>query len=907
MLLNKFVFPYDFYKEEKILHNQVVVVSIFGKSSYLSGGCKADIIDKLLGYNIFKKCMLEDTEINDDFLCNIEGFYDKKENIIYLHYVGSFDTHSLLKIYELYSVELEEKGFLTVWTDLKYRYSRALLFLFFVSHVLVVTHPTHVFDLSYVQLFKAFDTIRQKLSEKVSSILKGVKNISSEWQTNGRFCCPRILFYFEKCPPSMKNIDNPEVLANLKKLEHSVEDQIYRILKKCRILSSNTRNSLCAVPLNQEFVFIETETNVMKDWTSFYLNSLISFCTNPNTEQNHCNYGFESLPEAVVNPTASDDHTFSVFLRDHTETAFTKGFDDSAGRHSSANLFEVPVAEVWFEAANKLFDFFVLQSTKDDVSDFSNLKNCLDVDQRFSEARCNKVFPLAIATYQENLPSHYTKKYHETKVTHALSVFGIHARGPQVDNYIQKLVKECDKYWKSGRQMCEILSLTGNPCNLPLHKSSTFESANSESIENINVADLPVTEHSSGVRYISSCNCGHKQGPRDDPFTVRAANYDFYQILGEDCGCSHYDKIQFPVFQPSTKDYRAAQLFSKPTKIVGRKDNVNTLMPNKEFGQETQHGPTQGLSLALISCHSMSLASDMMIVEEQGGFHPAEPINDHNPLKPSQASLTQTSEKIVIQVTDHSDSNKDKGLVRQPSTTEYLPGMLHSESPPGLLPQFPSWSLVCLGPSSLYSHNLGLQEQHHPGFLAGSAYLLPWDVTVRLEHHMKERFWASNDPRNKNAPQRNRRKGTKEFNVKIFVGVEYECPCGHRFMCSSPEKVLKATGSGLVRDNGSKVTNCDMPLYYPCPCRNSKQLIAQLMRIHVVTPKAPVNVTLNPRVQPAPSPCPVFVTGIQEPVRLSQSSYWILRLPYPFYIKIISTVRNHVKKITPLFVATSCP
>lgn len=25
----------------------------------------------------------------------------------------------------------------------------------------------------------------------------------------------------------------------------------------------------------------------------------------------------------------------------------------------------------------------------------------------------------------------------------------------------------------------------------------------------------------------------------------------------------------------------------------------------------------------------------------------------------------------------------DKGLVRQPSTTEYLPGMLHTESPPG--------------------------------------------------------------------------------------------------------------------------------------------------------------------------------------------------------------------------------
>lgn len=38
-----------------------------------------------------------------------------------------------------------------------------------------------------------------------------------------------------------------------------------------------------AIPANQEFVFLETEENLMKEWTSFYLNSLISFCSNPNT------------------------------------------------------------------------------------------------------------------------------------------------------------------------------------------------------------------------------------------------------------------------------------------------------------------------------------------------------------------------------------------------------------------------------------------------------------------------------------------------------------------------------------------------------------------------------------------------------------------------------------------------
>lgn len=87
---------------------------------------------------------------------------------------------------------------------------------------------------------------------------------------------------------------------------------------------------------------------------------------------------------------------------------------------------QIPTARIWFEAANKLFDHFVLGCENGKGSgggsanasvDLSLLKNYLDIDQRFSEARCSKVFPLAIARYQENLPSHYTKKYHQTKVT----------------------------------------------------------------------------------------------------------------------------------------------------------------------------------------------------------------------------------------------------------------------------------------------------------------------------------------------------------------------------------------------------------------------------------------------------------------------------------------------------------
>lgn len=96
--------------------------------------------------------------------------------------------------------------------------------------------------------------------------------------------------------------------------------------------------------------------------------------------------------------------------------------------------------------------------------------------------------------------------------------------------------------------------------------------------------------------------------------------------------------------------------------------------------------------------------------------------------------------------------------------------MLHTESPSSLLPQFPSWSLVCLGSSCLYSHNIGLQETQHPGFLNSTAYLLPWDVTVRLEHHPRDRYWNADKNKINSSPiQRGRKtKGARGNNKYIL-------------------------------------------------------------------------------------------------------------------------------------------
>lgn len=209
---------------------------------------------------------------------------------------------------------------------------------------------------------------------------------------------------------------------------------------------------------------------------------------------------------------------------------------------------------------------------------------------------------------------------------------------------------------------------------------------------------------------------------------------------------------------------------------------------------------------------NLSLGSDLNFSDD---------VHDNDPNATEQIEEGDVDEdensgsmnEIVIKVGEEVEELPEKGIIRQPSTTEYLSGMIHTLSPPGdliihfpdittfninclpilgLLPQFPSWSLICIGASSIYSHNSGLPEHSQSGFLSGTNFLLPWDVQVRLENAAS---WAQSYDRN-----RNRRKPQpittdtsdgQVFVLKIFVGYEYECLRGHRFMMNGPDKILR--------------------------------------------------------------------------------------------------------------------
>ena len=40
-----------------------------------------------------------------------------------------------------------------------------------------------------------------------------------------------------------------------------------------------------------------------------------------------------------------------------------------------------------------------------------------------------------------------------------------------------------------------------------------------------------------------------------------------------------------------------------------------------------------------------------------------------------------------------------------------------------------------------------------------------------------------------------------DYTVRIYVGFEYECPRGHRFLLSGPDKIFKAPPTGIFKVN----------------------------------------------------------------------------------------------------------
>lgn len=769
--------------------------------------------------------------------------------MLYVHFETTFDVFIS---YDLIS-KSNFQYFLPFNSQLRTKFARMLLFAIQICHIIVFVEPSSSFDSSYLAIFKALKIIREKYLQKFLPKLLKNSPAGNLLGKEARLCSPRFLFFFEKIG---RQTDD------LFKYEIGFEDDIYNMLRSNFIITNNSGASLFSIPRNKRFLYVNTNKSLNSDPIVDSVDLLLKYIDNEDEElgsfqiKPYRGYGKPYMDDECtigINDKTNSQRNFLSLIMEHVEEAIQYGFDDSVSKYRGKNHFVKPSVKVWYEIF-KIMHKIIVENPENpsfDAKDadykayLDNFHKIIDIDEQFFADSTIHGYETALKHYTELLPRHFSKLFHDQKLGSSLEVYHRYARGPEAKRLEEKLKETCENIWMNGKQQCEIGSLRGNPCIMPKHT---------------------IDEHSSGVVYISTCNCGKSQGRREDPYSIKKANYSFYQLIAQSCpSCSKALAIEFPVFEPSINDFRAAEVVNKTmTSLMSTEYSNKTPLEDKTA--DHQHH----LSASQKTQNSESELSLGSMLDEESGDKKEKTKKE---VDEEDDESEDDMNELIVRVGDVDLDAKDKSLA---STTEYLPNMIQITSPVGLLPQFASWSLVCIGPSSLYSHNSGLPENSQPGFLSSTNYLLPWDVKVRLEH---SHSWAENYEKTRNRKKQkhlmNQGPAAQYFTLKIFVGFEYECPRGHRFMMSSNDTVLRG-GGGIVRGCGSKVVFSDMPLYWNCPCRQSS--IAQLTRVHIVTPKAPVNVIIDPKVKISNM---IFTTGFSEGgAKLTQSAYWILRLPY---------------------------
>ncbi|XP_058108313.1 uncharacterized protein LOC131251562 isoform X2 [Magnolia sinica] len=147
--------------------------------------------------------------------------------------------------------------------------------------------------------------------------------------------------------------------------------------------------------------------------------------------------------------------------------------------------------------------------------------SCLEsgrgLNMKFSMSWCERALPDAKEIYLKDLPACYPTSHHEAQLGKALRAFKSMVKGPALQAFAKRLEDECTSIWKSGRQLCDVVSLTGKPCVHQRHNSET---------SNLHLQDV-IKPHSSGFVFLHACACGRSRRLREDPFDFESANIKF--------------------------------------------------------------------------------------------------------------------------------------------------------------------------------------------------------------------------------------------------------------------------------------------------------------------------------------------------------------------------------------------
>ncbi|CAB3405651.1 unnamed protein product [Caenorhabditis bovis] len=746
------------------MDTQIKIVGMIGKE-YIDHG-KAENINNFIEDNVFLECQSNET-------LSIRVHYSRKHQILFLLMNGIDDMANLRKVF-IEDPNRHKKSYFECLRESNDKQIRMMAFMFSVCHYIIISEDTSRLDLELYRFLKDVSDYREKIAPDLEECLVEAK-LKNTWFTTrsisskereGRLVVPRVLVVFHRNNVRMElgAVKKREIYE---KLEKSLDTQLSDLFRNFGLTENKaSRYSLFHINENLPFVHLLNPHMVQRD----VLQEMLEYYTQDPAKRDF--------------PQLATSNSFVKFLEENLR--------------SERN---VAILENVIEGMEALKGILT-ESNFHMISGLDMFNKHLKFEKRLMHEIVNR----AVGYYQWSTLSQKkrvfqlssrevvrTKTEHDAKVVEAIKYVKC-AIGSNVDKAIEKTLEGCDNLWQKDLRACEQRSLTGYFCVKKVHPC----------IEDATSAPNTWTPHDSTETLLSTCACGAKQGLRKDPFSVREANFEFYENNVFDC-CRNLERHQFKIYHEETEDLDEWGSWAERASNSLQEQRALESMDSADEGHLYDE-----------------IIEDRMNSSEDEEAHASQSLpEDHHLSYDSDEYCTETFASTRRYGFDF-DTEFPKRVIALKvagKSEEFVEGVPNSLEI-GKLPLFPSFILTCIGDSSIYNHSSGIRDQ--PNFKIGGEYLT--SLTIYL------------DGANANNQESSRRK------------------------------------------NLDNILHSDLPLRRGCTCRKAPLKSAQLMKIHVVTPKAPVTVTIQPQIM-VPGLEEIFMTG-ESPLQLSHSRYYILQLPF---------------------------
>lgn len=429
------------------------------------------------------------------------------------------------------------------------------------------------------------------------------------------------------------------------------------------------------------------------------------------------------------------------------------------------------------------------------------------------------------------------------------------ARGPCMEEYAARLERECDAIWKGGRQSCEHTSLTGRACRLKLGHEKEVISAKQLRDERAVIVDP--AKHSSGYNFFHACDCGKTQRVREDPFDIEDANIKFYNkfscCLGVGRAALDIKKSTFGEKQDLALDYDeipascdAALLYLGSSNMYKNNvglDKVEGFMNNTNF----------------LIPWSMTTMNELKL-RQQEAANAATAVSNSESTPASSEKATHDS-FLRSNATSHQQpaTRETEWPVLGKATSMQKTNTHVTAAAPVVVASLEAFPALGSNPTTTTTPSTTATTHMAASSNTSTATTPQTPPTRQLFDTRRKRHHRSRD----------RIQGL----IRGYVGAEYECPHGHRFLSCGEGRICKLGHAGHPKEHGNYFVHQDLPLYVICPCtyannassssgggvsgstgnsssaNHNMEITAQLQRLYIVTPEEPITISIEPKIK----------------------------------------------------------